>query len=127
MCSEVRIITRKLIPFGFPGAPSISLLTDPYLMLPSDGPLVLEAAFDGVYYNHTWVYHPSDPLGSNATSIIGADGVEGDLSNERLVINPTSPSFLAGYYIPRIYTNDEGAILQNGVVLVYSGELLKIL
>ena len=89
-------------------------------MLPRNGPLVLEAEFDGVYYNHAWVYHPSDPLGSNATSIIGADGVEGDLSNERLVISPTSPSFQAGYYIPRIYTNDEGAILQNGVVLARS-------
>ena len=96
-------------------------------MLPRDGPLVLEAEFDGVYYNHTWVYHPSDPLGTNATSIIGADGVEGDLLNERLVISPTSPSFLKGYYIPRIYTDDEGPILQNGVVLVYSGELFEIL
>ena len=99
------------------GSPSISLLTDPYVMLPRDAPLVLEAEFDGVYYNHTWVYHPSDPLGSNATSIIGADGVEGDLLNERLVISPTSPSFLAGYYIPHIYINEEGPILQNGVVL----------
>ena len=96
-------------------------------MLPINNPLVLEAEFDGVYYNHTWVYHPSDPNGSNPSSVIGADGVEGDLSNERLVINPTSPSFLPGYYIPRIYINDEGEILQNGVVLVYSGELLKIL
>ena len=87
-------------------------------MLPSDGPLVLEAEFDGVYYNHTWVYHPSDPLGSNATSIIGADGVEGDLSNGRLVISPTSPLFQAGYYIPRIYTDDQGSFIQEAV-LVY--------
>ena len=93
-------------------------------MLPSDGPLVLEAEFDGVYYNHTWVYHPSDPFSKNATSIIGADGVEGDPLNERLVISPDSPSFLTGYYIPRIYTDDQGSFFQEEIVLVYSSKLV---
>ena len=100
------------------GAPSISLLTNSYLILPSDGPLVLEAEFDGVYYSHTWVYHCRDPLGRNATSIIGGDGVEGDPLNERLVISPTSPSFLTGYYIPRIYTDDQGSFLQKEVLVL---------
>jgi hypothetical protein len=98
------------------------LVTDPLktLKLPSDGPLVLEAEFGGVYYNHTWVYHPSDPNAPNATNLIGADGVEEDLLNGRLVVDPSSPSLQVGYYIPRIYVDEEGTILEDGNIFVFS-------
>ena len=89
------------------------------MKLPSDGPLVLEAEFGGVYYNHTWVYHPSDPNAPNATNLIGADGVEEDLLNGRLVVDPSSPSLQVGYYSPRIYVDERGSdFLEDGAVLV---------
>jgi hypothetical protein len=102
------------------GSPSITVRSQPHLKLPSDGPLVLEAEFGGVYYNHTWVYHPSDPNAPNATNLIGADGVEEDLLNGRLVVDPSSPSLQVGYYIPRIYVDEEGTILEDGNIFVFS-------
>ena len=94
------------------------------MKLPSDGPLVLEAEFSGVYYNHTWVYHPSYPNATDVTNLIGADGVEEDLLNGRLVVNSSSPSFQVGYYSPRIYVDEEGTILEDGTIFVFSKSYL---
>ena len=102
------------------GSPSITVRSQPHLKLPSDGPLVLEAEFSGVYYNHTWVYRSSDPNATDATNLIGADGVEEDLLNGRLVVDPSSPSLQVGYYIPRIYIDEEGTILEDGNIFVFS-------
>ena len=73
-----------------------------------------------MYYNHTWVYHPSDPNATDVTNLLEADGVDEDLLNGRLVVDPSSPSFQVGYYIPRIYVDEEGTILEDGNIFVFS-------